>query len=117
MRAAALMVVIVLAATGATAQSVPDDPQRRAYVVPYARSATDCLARELLGDPDAVERVKANRVREALSGPFRRCSAEVDAMLAAHDRADYPGAGEAFFRGPYLTVFRRGIRVLPQVRC
>ena len=110
MRAGWMAFGLFLVSLAAQAQSPFNDPQRRAYVVPYVRKATDCLAMQLMAAPDLVDIVRSNRIRDALAGPFRSCADDIDGMIAAHDRAYFSGAGEQFFRGAYLADLPRAVQ-------
>jgi hypothetical protein len=74
--------------------------QKSAAVQLLVRSATECIARAVAGDP----RFGKHDLGDLIVASIPTCVASVRAMIEAYDRYYGDGTGEAFFMGPYLDV-------------
>jgi len=77
--------------------------QKNAAVQPLVRSATDCIARAVAGDPRFGKDVPID-LGDLITVSMLACVRPVRAMIDGYDRYFGEGAGEAFFMGPYLDV-------------
>ena len=74
--------------------------QKNAAVQSLVRSATECIARTVAGDP----RFGKHDLGDLIVASMPTCIAPVRAMIEAYDHYYGNGTGEAFFMGPYLDV-------------
>jgi hypothetical protein len=77
--------------------------QKNAAMQPLVRSATECIARAVTGDPRFGTQVPPN-IGDLITELMPTCIRPVRAMIDGYDRYFGAGAGEAFFMGPYLDV-------------
>jgi hypothetical protein len=77
--------------------------QKNAAVQPLVRSATECIARAVIGDPRFGNNLPSN-IGDIIAESMPACVRPVRAMIDGYDRYFGEGAGEAFFMGPYLDV-------------
>jgi hypothetical protein len=77
--------------------------QRNAAVQPLVRSATECIARAVAGDPRFGKMLPTN-LGDLITDSMPACVRPVRAMIDGYDRYFGAGTGEAFFMGPYLDV-------------
>jgi hypothetical protein len=77
---------------------------REAAVQPLVRSATECIARRVLADPRFAAQRKGSNLGDLIVESMPACAPAVRAMIDACDRYYGTGAGEAFFKGPYLDI-------------
>ena len=77
--------------------------QKNAAMQPLVRSATDCIARAVAGDPRFGKDVPTN-LGDLITDSMPTCVRPVRAMIDGYDRYFGEGTGEAFFMGPYLDV-------------
>src|ERR1700687_3709478 len=77
--------------------------QKNAAMQPLVRSATECIARAVTGDPRFGNNVPSN-LGDLITDSIPACVRSVRAMIDGYDRYFGEGAGEAFFMGPYLDV-------------
>lgn len=110
-RAVLNLAILATAVTGlapieAAAQT---EAQARRYVVPYVRTATNCIAQEAIRDPGIVTARNSNSWSSVIETAAGRCAREVAAMVAAHDRMHGMGTGMIFFRGAYIDDLPRAI--------
>jgi len=89
-------------ATGSTPRLGIEDNE--AAVQPLVRSATECIARQVVADPRFAAQRKANDFGVLIVESMPACAPAVRAMIDACDRHYGTGAGEAFFKGPYLDI-------------
>ncbi|WP_174800088.1 hypothetical protein [Methylobacterium currus] len=109
--ATVLLAFCVQGAVGvAFAQDAVDEASRRKSVLPSIRAARECIAREALNERAVRTASDGKQFRAALTQPMRRCADELDAMVAMHDSVYSPGAGEAFFQGPFLKTLPQAVR-------
>jgi hypothetical protein len=96
--------LIVTVATGPVSEPSASPPmsmqQKSAATAPLVRSATECIARTIQADPRFGQRDLGDMIVASMP----TCVAQVRAMIDAYDHYFGPGAGEAFFMGPYLHV-------------
>jgi len=78
-------------------------PQKNAAMQALVRSATECIARAVTGDPRFGNRLPSE-LGDLIVGSMPTCVRPVQAMIDGYDRYLGKGAGEAFFIGPYLDV-------------
>jgi hypothetical protein len=76
--------------------------QKSAAIRPLVRSATECVARTVSGDPRFPTLQKPGDVNELIVDSMGACTAAMRAMIDAYDRYYGEGSGETFFMGPYL---------------
>jgi hypothetical protein len=74
--------------------------QKSAAMALLVRSATECIARTVSGDPRLGKRDLGDMIVDSMP----TCTAQVRAMIDAYDQYFGEGTGEAFFMGPYLDV-------------
>jgi hypothetical protein len=87
---------------GNNAHGIQMSPQQKAAVMrPLVRSATDCVIRAVVADPQ-FRHASAPDINNLIVASMTRCLEPVRAMIDAHDRVFGEGSGEAFFMGPYL---------------
>jgi hypothetical protein len=89
---------------GDTARMQMSVQQKNAIIQPLMRSATDCVVRAIVADPEFRSSMPVNDFNELIVGSMPACLAPMRAMIDAHDRLFGEGSGEAFFLGPYLDV-------------
>ena len=77
--------------------------QKNAAMQPLVRSATDCIARAVTGDPRFGKNLPSD-LGDLITDSMPACVRSVRAMIDGYDRYFGEGAGEAFFMGPYLDV-------------
>jgi hypothetical protein len=77
--------------------------QKNAAVQPLVRSATECIARAVIGDPRFGKKLPSD-IGDLIAESMPACRRPVRAMIDGYDRYFGEGAGEAFFMGPYLDV-------------
>ena len=77
--------------------------QKNAAMQPLVRSATECIARAVAGDPRFGKDLPSN-LGDLITDSIPTCVRPVRAMIEGYDRYFGEGAGEAFFMGPYLDV-------------
>jgi hypothetical protein len=77
--------------------------QKNAAMQPLVRSATECIARVVAGDPRFGRDVPTN-LGDLITDSMPACVRPVRAMIDGYDRYFGEGTGEAFFMGPYLDV-------------
>src|SRR3984893_17603208 len=77
--------------------------QKNAAMQPLVRSATECIARAVTGDPRFGTQVPSN-IGDLITELIPTCVRPVRAMIAGDDRYFGGGPGEAFFMGPLLDV-------------
>jgi hypothetical protein len=73
-----------------------------------ARSATDCIARAVAADP-RYGNTGGTALGDLIVDSVPSCLEPVHAMINAYDRYYGDGAGEAFFKGPYLDVLPQAV--------
>jgi hypothetical protein len=79
-------------------------PQRQAALLPLVQRATDCIVRQVGGDPRYSTDMRPDEINDLIIDSISACSRSVQAMIDAHDRMYGLGSGEAFLLGPYLDV-------------
>ena len=77
--------------------------QKNAAMQPLVRSATECIARAVAGDPRFGKDLPSD-LGDLITDSMPACVRSVRAMIDGYDRYFGEGAGEAFFMGPYLDV-------------
>jgi hypothetical protein len=77
--------------------------QKNAAVQPLVRSATECIAQAVAGDPRFGKNVRSE-LGDLITDSIPACVGSVRAMIDGYDRYYGEGTGEAFFMGPYLDV-------------
>jgi hypothetical protein len=77
--------------------------QKNAAMQPLVRSATECIARAVTGDPRFGKKLPSD-LGDLIVDSIPTCVRPVQAMIEGYDRYFGEGAGEAFFMGPYLDV-------------
>jgi hypothetical protein len=77
--------------------------QKQAAMQPLVRSATECIARTVAGDPRFGKNLPSN-LGDLITDSIPACLRSVRAMIDGYDRYFGEGTGEAFFMGPYLDV-------------
>ena len=77
--------------------------QKNAAMQPLVRSATECIARAVTGDPRFGKNLPSD-LGDLITDSMPACVRSVRAMIDGYDRYFGEGAGEAFFMGPYLDV-------------
>jgi hypothetical protein len=77
--------------------------QKNAAMQPLVRSATECIARAVAGDPRFGKNSPSD-LGDLITDSIPGCLRSVRAMIDGYDRYFGDGAGEAFFMGPYLDV-------------
>jgi hypothetical protein len=78
--------------------------QKNAAMQPLVRSATECIARAVTGDPRFGSNEVPSNIGDLITELIPTCVRPVRAMIDGYDRYFGAGAGEAFFMGPYLDV-------------
>ena len=77
--------------------------QKNAVMQSLVRSATECIARAVTGDPRFGKELPSE-LGDLIVASIPTCVRPVQAMIEGYDRYFGEGAGEAFFMGPYLDV-------------
>jgi hypothetical protein len=77
--------------------------QKNAVMQPLVRSATECIARAVAGDPRFGQGLSSD-LGDLIVASIPTCVRPVRAMIDGYDRYFGEGTGEAFFMGPYLDV-------------
>jgi hypothetical protein len=101
-------VLVMSIATGPAVES-PRSPaqmttqEKNVAMQPLVRSATECIARAVAGDPRFGNGIPAN-LGDLITDSMPACVRAVQAMIDRYDRYFGEGTGEAFFMGPYLDV-------------
>ena len=88
--------------------------QKDAALLPLVRRATDCIVRQVSGDPRYAADMRPDEFNDLIVDSISACGDSVRAMIDAHDRMYGTGSGEAFLLGPYLDVLPAA--VVRQVR-
>lgn len=78
--------------------------EKNAAVQPLVRSATECIARTVLGDPRLQAQERVENLGDLIVASMPTCVTPVRAMIEAYDQYFGNGTGEAFFMGPYLDA-------------
>ena len=104
-------VALVFTITTGPETIVPPAPlsaqQKSAAMLPLVRSATECIAHAIAGDPRFAA-ARAN-LGDLIVDSMPSCLSPVRAMIDAYDRYYGAGSGEAFFMGPYLDILPRAV--------
>jgi hypothetical protein len=77
--------------------------QKNAAVQPLVRSATECIAHAVMGNPRFGNKLPSD-LGDLIVESIPTCVRPVRAMIDGYDRYFGEGTGEAFFMGPYLDV-------------
>jgi hypothetical protein len=77
--------------------------QKNAAMQPLVRSATECIAHTVAGDPRFGKDLGSG-LGDLITDSMPACVGSVRAMIDGYDRYYGEGTGEAFFMGPYLDV-------------
>ena len=77
--------------------------QKKTALQPLVRSATECIASAVTGDPRFGKTLPSD-FGDLITSSIPTCVRPVRAMIDGYDRYFGEGAGEAFFMGPYLDV-------------
>ena len=115
-----LSLVLNVALDTATPSANPADwlqlsvRQKDAALLPLVRRATDCIVRQVSGDPRYAADMRPDEFNDLIVDSISACGDSVRAMIDAHDRMYGTGSGEAFLFGPYLDVLPAA--VVKQVR-
>ncbi len=103
----AAVALVISVATGPIVE--PNGPaihlsmqQKSAAMQPLMRSATECIARAVMGDPRY--RPQDANLGDLIVDSMQSCAGQVRAMIDTYDRYFGAGTGEEFFMGPYLDV-------------
>src|SRR6266436_5018764 len=110
-------VLVMSIATGPVVEPQPSPAQmtaqqRNAAMQPLVRSATDCIARAVAGDP-RFGRGAPSDLGDLIADSMPICLRPVRAMIDGYDRYFGQGTGEAFFMGPYLDALPTMVRKWP----
>jgi hypothetical protein len=79
------------------------EQQRNAAMQPLVRSATECIARAVAGNPRFGKDLPSD-LGDLITDSMPACVRPVRAMIEGYDRYFGEGTGEAFFMGPYLDA-------------
>ena len=82
--------------------------QKTVALQPLMRSATDCIARTVAGDP-RLGTAPSPDLSDLIVASMPSCVAPVRAMIEAYDRYFGEGTGKSFFMGPYLDVLPNAV--------
>jgi hypothetical protein len=77
--------------------------QKNAAMQPLVRSATECIAHAVAGDPRFGKSLRSE-LGDLITDSIPACVGSVRTMIDGYDRYYGEGTGEAFFMGPYLDV-------------
>ncbi len=77
--------------------------QKNAAMQPLVRSATECIAHAVAGDPRFGKSLRSE-LGDLITNSIPACVGSVRTMIDGYDRYYGEGTGEAFFMGPYLDV-------------
>jgi hypothetical protein len=86
--------------------------QKRAVIRPVVSSATECIARQVSGDPRFGALIKTGNVNDLIVDSVPSCLEAVRQMIDTYDRLFGQGAGETFFVGPYLDNLPAAVNAL-----
>ena len=89
-------------------------PQKQAELLPMVRRATECILRQVSGDPRYRADLRPDEINDLIVDSIAACGQVVRAMMDVHDRMYGTGSGRAFLLGPYLDVLPSA--VVRQVR-
>jgi hypothetical protein len=78
--------------------------QRNAATQAYVRPATDCIANGVMSDARFRKAHPDANLGDLIVDAVPKCVQPLQAMIAAYDRYFGDGAGEEFFKGPYLDL-------------
>ncbi|MGH6847948.1 MAG: hypothetical protein ACREC0_11075 [Methylocella sp.] len=111
----ACLVFFLLPLSGAIAANT--EAAKRRVLVPYARAASDCMAREVIRSPELVAAIKGDTLQSLLKDIASRCADQINTMIQMHDQLYGVGTGSNFFQGPYMDDLPRAVRarVQPQI--
>jgi hypothetical protein len=87
--------------------------QKNAVMQPLVRSASECIARAVAGDPRFGKELPSD-LGDLIVASIPTCVRPVRAMIDGYDRYFGEGTGEAFFMGPYLDVLPTVVGKLTQ---
>lgn len=84
--------------------------QKRRILRPFVVTASDCIARTALLQPDIIEAYRSLNLQPAIAAAWRPCGSELRQVAAEHDRLHGSGTGLAFLQGPYSDDLPRAVR-------
>lgn len=123
MRFKNLVFALALATLPITAQAAAIQPnerseqrlslaQKNASVQALMRSATECIARTVAGNPRFRTQAPHAELGDLIVASVPSCVGPVRAMIDAYDRFFGDGSGEVFFMGPYLDALPAAVSTL-----
>lgn len=86
--------------------------QKTAAVQALIRTATECIARTVAGDPRFSKQAPNADLGDLIVASVPSCVTPVRAMIDGYDRYFGDGTGEAFFMGPYLDALPAAVSKL-----
>lgn len=95
------------AATPALAQI--NEAQKRKALLPYIRNATDCVAKQTLGNVSVVSSYRSNTLQIVIDEAWKACSGWLVEVVNQHDALHGPGTGLTFVTGAYRTDLPRAV--------
>lgn len=99
--------ICLAAATPALAQL--SEAQKRKALLPYIRNATDCIAKQTLGNVSAVSSYRSNTLQIVIDEAWKTCSGLLVEVASQHDALNGPGTGMPFVTGPYRADLPRAV--------
>lgn len=95
----------------------PTETQKRRLLVPYVRSATECVAQASLRETDVVSSYKAGQFDWLINRAMQNCWPQLNNMVQAHDQIYGLGTGSIFRDGAYRADLLRAVlaRIRPEL--
>ncbi|WP_141740263.1 hypothetical protein [Bosea sp. BIWAKO-01] len=109
MRLPCVIAAIFLAMTASPALSQLNDAQKRKALLPFIRSATDCIAKQTLGNVSVVSSYRSNTLHIVIDEAWKACSGFLVEVVTQHDALHGPGSGVPFVTGSYRTDLPRAV--------
>lgn len=113
-----LVIAALIGAISGSAAAQPfTEQQKRRLLLPYIRTATDCVARSVIDNPAAVVAAQESRGSDLVSAARNNCLDAIAKMVEVHDNLYGQNTGIGFFKGPYVDDLPRAViaRIQPEL--
>jgi hypothetical protein len=107
-RALIMMFLLTMSSIPAFAQA--NDAAKRREIVPYIKTATNCMAAQVLDNAGLAAAVKSGTLQALLKDLASRCAPQINAMIAEHEHLYGYGTGLNFFQGAYMNDLPNAIQ-------
>lgn len=96
-------------AAAAPALAQPNDAQKRKALLPYIRNATDCVAKQTLGNVSVVSSYRSSTLQLVIDEAWKACSSWLVEVVNQHDALHGQGTGMPFVTGAYRADLPRAV--------